>query len=57
MYGMKFETVKCKLCGKVWQPRVENPQTCVKCKRYDWNDSKQEIKGRKKLIRGGDHAG
>ena len=31
-----IETVKCSLCGWEWQPRVELPRECPKCKRHDW---------------------
>jgi len=29
--------VKCSVCGYVWKPKVKNPVSCAKCKRYDWN--------------------
>ena len=28
---------KCKKCGHEWNARVENPTSCPRCKRYDWN--------------------
>ncbi len=28
---------KCKRCGWSWFPRVDDPTSCPKCKRYDWN--------------------
>ena len=33
---MEFE--KCKRCGYKWSPRVLDPTSCPKCKRYDWNE-------------------
>ena len=26
----------CKQCGHQWNSRVDNPNSCPKCKRYDW---------------------
>jgi predicted Zn-ribbon and HTH transcriptional regulator len=34
---MAKKEVQCKRCGHKWTPKVENPQSCPRCKRYDWN--------------------
>ena len=31
----------CNQCGFEWQPRVENPTVCTRCKRYDWREPKK----------------
>ena len=28
---------KCKRCGYEWDSRIENPKSCPRCKRYDWD--------------------
>jgi len=33
---------KCKLCGHQWQPRVKNVAECPRCKRYNWNKTKED---------------
>jgi len=35
---------KCKQCGYEWKSRVENPSSCPKCKRYDWNEKENKNK-------------
>ncbi len=37
-----MENKKCKLCGKEWMPRVEDPVQCPRCKREDWKEVKKE---------------
>ncbi len=34
--------IKCKRCGHEWDSRVKEPACCPKCKRYDWNEEKEE---------------
>ena len=39
--GMSLITVQratCGRCGHEWQPRVENPVACPRCKNPNWND-------------------
>ncbi len=31
-----MEKEECKVCGYVWESRVEEPKQCPKCKRYDF---------------------
>jgi len=31
---------KCNKCDYEWKSRIENPKSCPKCKRYDWNKEK-----------------
>ena len=40
--------VTCKICGYTWEPRVEYPTACARCKRYDWdlNKDDDELKSR-----------
>ena len=33
---------KCLRCEYEWEKRKENPKSCPRCKRYDWDDSKQK---------------
>ena len=35
---------ECKLCGYKWEPRVDSPRVCPRCKRHDWNDDKGDKK-------------
>ena len=37
----KPEVARCNQCGHVWEPRVNPPQSCPRCKRYDWNEPKK----------------
>ena len=36
--------VHCNQCDLDWEPRVENPRACTRCKRYDWNQPKKGVK-------------
>jgi len=36
-----MEKKKCRQCGKEWLPRVEKPEQCPRCKRYDWELKKE----------------
>lgn len=31
----------CNQCGLDWEPRVEEPACCPRCKRYDWEEPKK----------------
>jgi len=35
---------ECLKCGYNWNARVEDPECCPKCKSYDWNKIKKELK-------------
>ena len=30
----------CKKCGHTWEPRVEKPRACPKCKQYSYDKAK-----------------
>ena len=32
----------CKKCGYKWESKLENPLSCPRCKRYDWNKLVEE---------------
>ncbi len=32
--------LRCKRCNNVWEPRVEHPKICPRCKRRDWDVDK-----------------
>jgi hypothetical protein len=34
----------CNQCGWDWEPKVECPKACTRCKRYDWTEPKKGIK-------------
>jgi Zn finger protein HypA/HybF involved in hydrogenase expression len=35
----------CSVCGNDWEPRVEQPKICPRCKHRDWNVKRQaEVK-------------
>jgi predicted Zn-ribbon and HTH transcriptional regulator len=31
---------KCKRCGFEWEPLVEDPRACPRCKSYEWKTEK-----------------
>ena len=33
---------KCKLCGHEWEPKIQHPLACPKCKRYDWKKEEKK---------------
>ena len=39
----------CKRCGHKWNPRVQNPHSCPKCKTYYWEGKGVDIKDDKKF--------
>ena len=41
---LDLKKLRCKVCGRSWIPRSENPKVCPKCKSTRWND--ESISGR-----------
>lgn len=39
-----MENKKCIKCGHEWIARMENPRMCPRCKNYNWDKAKEEIK-------------
>lgn len=39
-----IKKIKCLRCGFEWIPRTETPKACPRCKSYDWNKQREEIK-------------
>ncbi|MBU0894948.1 MAG: hypothetical protein KKB88_05895 [Nanoarchaeota archaeon] len=35
-------TNKCKKCGYEWESKIDNPVSCPRCKRYDWNENQKK---------------
>ena len=35
---------KCLRCSWEWDSQLELPVACPRCKRYDWNEKKKEVK-------------
>lgn len=33
---------KCKLCGWMWESKLEAPAACPRCKRYDWQEKEDD---------------
>lgn len=40
---MTENKIKCKCCGYEWISKVEIPKQCPKCKRYDYQELKNEM--------------
>ena len=40
--------LRCLRCGHQWQPRTPNPESCPKCKSYEW-DSPKPVKHPKEV--------
>jgi len=42
MAQKEIKTIKniCEKCKYEWEARVENPKTCPRCKRHDWDVKK-----------------
>ena len=39
---MKMKMIKCPYCGYEWKPKVKNPKSCPRCKRYlPWKKTEQ----------------
>lgn len=32
---------ECKKCNYTWESKIENPKSCPRCKRYDWNKNNE----------------
>ena len=39
---MRLPQLKCKRCGHLWIPRIENPIACPKCNSRCWNQDREE---------------
>jgi len=39
-----MKKLKCNQCEYKWESRKDEPKQCPKCKRYDWNEDKKEMK-------------
>lgn len=42
---MDFPKVKCVKCGHEWTPRVNDPQSCPKCKSRKWRGKEAKEQG------------
>tara|TARA_Y100000310_G_scaffold115633_1_gene114201 strand:- start:4368 stop:4502 length:135 start_codon:yes stop_codon:yes gene_type:complete len=41
MKEITITILECKRCGYEWQSQLDRkPKTCTKCKRYDWDETK-----------------
>lgn len=37
-----IQPMTCQLCNHTWLPRVADPASCPRCKRYDWRKPRTE---------------